>query len=975
MALAESEGMIALQSAGDVTSVINDDGQTAVVAELNLQCFAVGGVGAAVTPLPSNLRSHPDVIASISDGGAAVYVEETESRKNVKRFRVVRSDDVSVVLAAWTSDDVISNVGYLNSKERDLYDRDVKMKRLAALRLKQAQSSNNGNEGGSTVAGDAEAGADASATPSRQKVRELDTLFCNSHEIRLVKGKMVLHVPSGKTVPRTDSGKPFEMSDDTSIILDGIKERPGEIVNVFEMGKPNEAFEKTFTALISSGFTVAFENILDEDAVKLEQAAQRIALDADPTLSQAQLGQGNATFFNKRTCTPATFNEMPEELQWIWDLVKHVPAAKFPSETKVHKEEVAALERQSSMDFMRAPQRAPPRVPAPMRSKPGGGPSERDRVTRLLERQRMDIAQRSTAPVENKQADADQNEERVTFYLPDDLNADHDIVELVGVEATSRTISVKPADLWLYGREEEQGWGKFNQFEQLVEIPDRYCPIIYHLFCFKHHRMIQVFKVLSNGREMFRTLVYATDTSRSLLYIPRHVEASIDEAEQEQRNKRNAEKRVGKAMAEFATFFNAFETEKKDKMLSAEAETDLLRKSTIASTSCVILRTPPKLIAQAPDTCKLGYDDWLYSRHCAGHERYISQTLLGGLLPHHLVTTYSFYREERGKLERTMPDGEAKSHVSEDVANIAREAAQQEVLEEDQGDQSILVRGYPMVKDEIHRHILVSSKSFASTRTHAPTTRFTSTSTSFWLDRVRTHLNHICTCCLCVQIVHIKERRVDAFGGERKVCASVHKHYLDKLANEEDRVLINLLAGGKQMRTLANVLTRLEAMAHILVWSERPNPTARSREGQFGGNHVREHLPVDLVELPRLQLQFRTELHGDDVRLHSVELPHLHLYMPNGKWPDDVLRHVEDVRAPPDPRPHASALMVASHVAKRANAARISRVNAKHLTTALVLQTSCLGTSWRGHDVRDAAAASPCTKRSAERRRRWRTAA
>ena len=852
VALAEGEGSIALQSAGDVTPVINDDGRSAVAAELNLQCFAIGGVGAAVTPLPSNLRYHLDVSAAISLDGSAIYVEETESRKHLKRYRVVRSDDEMMILVAWTADDGISNVGYLNSKERDRYDREVKMKRLAALRLKQVKRADNGDGGGASVAADVDASADASGMPSRQQGRELDTLFRNSHEIRLVKGKMVLHVPSGKTVPRTDGGKPFEMADDTSIVLEGIKERPGELVKVFEMGKPNEAFEKTFTALTSSGFTVSFENILDEDAVKLEQAAQRIALDAYPADVQAQGGQGKSTFFRKRTCTQAVFNDMPEELHWIWELIKHIPASKFPSETQMRKQEMAAvLERQNSIPLPRA---------APTRPQRHKGQTA-DEVARRDYRERLNIqslmgSAEPDGPSKNQQTEADQAEERVTFYLPDELGASHDVVELLGVEATSRTVSVKPADLWLYGvQEAEQGWGRFNQFEQLVEIPDRYCPIVYHCFCFKHHHMVQVFKMCSNGREMFRTLVYATDTSRALLYIPRKVEESVDEAEQQEQKKREAQKRFGKIGAEIqSTFFNAFETVKKDKILSAEAEAELLRKPTITPASCVILRAPPKLQCEGPDTCDLGYDDWPYSRQCQGHERYISQTLLGGLLPHHLVTTYAFYREECGRLERTMADTDGKNTAIEAAPNATHEAVpHQQTLEgEHEVSQSILVRGYPMVQDEIHRHML---------------------------------------------IVHIKECPVPAFGGERKMCATVHKHFLDKLANEEDRVLINLLAGGREMRTLANVLTRLEAMAHILVWSERPNPASRSREGQLRGSKIREHLPVDLVELPRLQLQFRTELHGGDVRLHSVELPHLHLYMPNGKWPDDVLRHVEDVCA------------------------------------------------------------------------------
>ncbi|KAL1495919.1 hypothetical protein AB1Y20_014561 [Prymnesium parvum] len=141
-----------------------------------------------------------------------------------------------------------------------------------------------------------------------------------------------------------------------------------------------------------------------------------------------------------------------------------------------------------------------------------------------------------------------------------------------------------------------------------------------------------------------------------------------------------------------------------------------------------------------------------------------------------------------------------------------------------------------------------------------------------------------------VLLVQLTEAKLRIFGGgNSSMCAVVKKRTLDGSVN--DMMLLNLLTAepNDDLSALGRVLMRLEHLAHILVWST-VHPHQNSRDQQF---------MVDLVELPRLQLSFKSKASksdGESPRLYSVEMPQLYVYRPpKGEWPEDILHLVEDV--------------------------------------------------------------------------------
>ena len=82
---------------------------------------------------------------------------------------------------------------------------------------------------------------------------------------------------------------------------------------------------------------------------------------------------------------------------------------------------------------------------------------------------------------------------------------------------------------------------------------------------------------------------------------------------------------------------------------------------------------------------------------------------------------------------------------------------------------------------------------------------------------------------------------------------------------------------------LLRLFTRLDALPNILMWSQR------NQDGTFC---------LSYVELPNLQLNYRTVRAQDELRLVSVEMPHLHVYSPLN-WDDEpeLLRIVDQAIA------------------------------------------------------------------------------
>lgn len=141
-----------------------------------------------------------------------------------------------------------------------------------------------------------------------------------------------------------------------------------------------------------------------------------------------------------------------------------------------------------------------------------------------------------------------------------------------------------------------------------------------------------------------------------------------------------------------------------------------------------------------------------------------------------------------------------------------------------------------------------------------------------------------------VLLVQLEQLQLTVLGvGNPNVCAVITRHVLDGV--QKDLRLLSLLtaAKGDELFALTRVLMRLEHLAHILVWSEVLPQESRDAST----------FSVDLVELPRLQLSFRSrkgKSYGDNPRLYSVEMPQLYVYRPpGGTWPEDILHLVEDV--------------------------------------------------------------------------------
>ena len=366
---------------------------------------------------------------------------------------------------------------------------------------------------------------------------------------------------------------------------------------------------------------------------------------------------------------------------------------------------------------------------------------------------------------------------KVSFYLPDEIDPEADIVRLLGGPDSSELLDIEGG----------KGIGR-----QMFTFAGRYTPCTFEAYVQRRQKLVHVYQRVSHGREYFRTLVYTSDSELTLVQLPKmqsggastefdYSYAYLSGEYREKQERKQAIKRT-EALSQ----------------LAANASTDLL-----AEPSCVITRSPPKLEGLAP---------------AARRERYVPKWLLYGVLPENLLDAYHFYRQEKPVAEQ---------------GGVARPA-------------DTKLRGYALQGSEsLVPHVLL------------------------------------------LELQHVN---LTVFGEDAgSTCAVVIKRVLDGSA--PDLMLLSLLTAAPtdDLFALTRVLMRLEHLAHILVWSE-----VRSHDSNSAGQFA-----VDLVELPRLQLSFRSRKAakvGESPRLYSVEMPQLYVYRPpGGTWPEDILRLVEDV--------------------------------------------------------------------------------
>ena len=153
-----------------------------------------------------------------------------------------------------------------------------------------------------------------------------------------------------------------------------------------------------------------------------------------------------------------------------------------------------------------------------------------------------------------------------------------------------------------------------------------------------------------------------------------------------------------------------------------------------------------------------------------------------------------------------------------------------------------------------------------------------------------------------VLVLSVDSEKLTAFGGQVGLCGVLEKRFLDH--PEHDLFLLNFLAAPlhTELATVASTLLRLESPSHVLMWSLMAKRVKRhEKPGSWEGEYA-----VDLVELPRLQLSFRSrsfvnEKNGEKSgerrqMMQSIEMPHLHVYQPEGAaWPAELARLFEGI--------------------------------------------------------------------------------
>ena len=174
------------------------------------------------------------------------------------------------------------------------------------------------------------------------------------------------------------------------------------------------------------------------------------------------------------------------------------------------------------------------------------------------------------------------------------------------------------------------------------------------------------------GRELQRQLVYTTNTKLSLAdFANVNTEDAVEQPPPPPPDSKDGEW-AGGAIANLNSIGFAEMERKKALEQGLGKFRESLGKNLIERESVLVLRKPPELESDEPSRL----DPFPYRLNAVGQERFVPHEVLRGKLPHELIKSYHFFREQTS-------DGEAHAGMP------------------------LMLRGYPIVDDATSRHVLL----------------------------------------------------------------------------------------------------------------------------------------------------------------------------------------------------------------------------------------------------------------------------
>lgn len=201
----------------------------------------------------------------------------------------------------------------------------------------------------------------------------------------------------------------------------------------------------------------------------------------------------------------------------------------------------------------------------------------------------------------------------VTYYLPSVIDPDARVVPFIGTTRNVKYVNIKVQDEF-----------KFFTYQEYL------CPIVYEGYLFKHHDMVQMYKVCSVAREYHRMLVY-TNRVEMTLTDPRAYDSAHHESERQ--SVPTDEDDMDPYDEIRAQVMGAREDSTQSELISADA----FRRGT----ACITRAAQP-VVSEEGDKRSAS---WGYAISATLSERYVAPQYLSGLLQTHLLKQYTFWLE------------------------------------------------------------------------------------------------------------------------------------------------------------------------------------------------------------------------------------------------------------------------------------------------------------------------------------------